>query len=42
MLGAALVIAFLVLVGPLSYFYGVDSRLTAKRDRDSWPARPRR
>jgi hypothetical protein len=42
MLGAGLVIAFLVLVGPLSYFYGVDSRLTAKRDRGSWRARPRR
>jgi hypothetical protein len=42
MLGAALVIAFLILVGPLSYFYGVDSRLTTKRDRGSWPTRPRR
>jgi hypothetical protein len=42
MLGAALVIAFLVLVGPLAYFFGVDSRLTAKSDRDWWPARRRR
>jgi hypothetical protein len=42
MLGAMLVVAFLILVGPLSYFFGVDSRLTAKRDREWWPARPRR
>ena len=42
MFGAALVIAFLIFVGPLSYFFGVDSRLTAKHDRDWWPARPRR
>ena len=42
MLGAALVVAFLILVGPLSYFFGVDSRVTSKRDRDWWPARPRK
>lgn len=42
MVGVVLVGAFLILVEPLSYFFGVDSRLTAKRDRDSWPARPRR
>jgi hypothetical protein len=42
MLGATLVIVFLFLVGPLSYFYGVDSRLKAKRDRGSWRTRPRR
>jgi hypothetical protein len=42
MLGAIVVLAFLVLIGPLSYFAGADSRLVAKRNRDWWPARPRR
>jgi tetrahydromethanopterin S-methyltransferase subunit D len=42
MLGAALVVAFLILVGPLAYFFGVDSRPISKRDRDWWPARPRK
>ncbi|HEY3206196.1 MAG TPA: hypothetical protein VGJ58_04530 [Gaiellaceae bacterium] len=42
MVGVVLVGAFLILVGPLSYYFGVDSRLTGKRDRDWWPARPRR
>jgi hypothetical protein len=42
MLGATLVIGFVILIGPLSYFFGADSRLTAKRSRDWWPARPRR
>jgi hypothetical protein len=42
MLGVALVVAFLIAVGPLSYFFGVDSRLTAKKDRDWWPAGRRR
>ena len=28
---ALIVLAFLVLIGPLSYFYGVDSRLLADR-----------
>lgn len=42
MVGVVLVGAFLILVAPLSYYFGVDSRLKAKRDRDWWPARPRR
>ena len=42
MLGAALVVAFVILVGPLSYFFGADSRLTTKRDRGSWATRMRR
>jgi hypothetical protein len=42
MVGVVSVGAFLIVAGPLSYFLGVDSRLTAKRDRDWWPARPRR
>jgi hypothetical protein len=29
--GAFLVVSFLVLVGPLSYFYGVDSRRLTDR-----------
>jgi hypothetical protein len=41
MVGVLLVGAFLILVGPLSYFLGVDSRLTAKRHRDWRPARRR-
>jgi hypothetical protein len=34
-----LVLAFLVLIGPLSYFYGVDSRLPGDR---GWFGAPRR
>ena len=34
-----LVLAFLVLIGPLSYFYGVDSRITGER---GWACAPRR
>jgi hypothetical protein len=30
-MGAVLVLAFLVLIGPLSYFFGVDSRRTTDR-----------
>ena len=30
-MGAFLILAFLVLVGPLSYFFGVDSRRTSDR-----------
>lgn len=28
---AIIVLAFIVLIGPLSYFYGVDSRLLSDR-----------
>ena len=34
-----LVLAFIVLIGPLSYFYGVDSRLPGER---GWAGAPRR
>ena len=30
-MGAVLILAFLVLVGPLSYFFGADSRLSSDR-----------
>ena len=30
-MGAVLILAFLVLIGPLSYFFGVDSRLSTDR-----------
>lgn len=30
-MGAVLILAFLVLIGPLSYFFGVDSRRTTDR-----------
>lgn len=30
-MAAIIVLAFLVLVGPLAYFYGVDSRLLGDR-----------
>jgi len=30
-MGAVLVLAFIVLIGPLSYFFGVDSRLSTDR-----------
>jgi hypothetical protein len=42
MLGAALVIGFLILVGPLSLLYGADSRVTRDHDRGWWPATPRK
>jgi len=34
-----IVLAFLVLIGPLAYFYGVDSRRIGDR---GWMAGPRR
>ena len=30
-MGAVVMLAFLVLIGPLSYYFGVDSRLSADR-----------
>ena len=30
-MGAVLILAFLVLIGPLSYFFGVDSRRSTDR-----------
>lgn len=30
-MGAVLILAFVVLIGPLSYFFGVDSRRTTDR-----------
>ena len=41
MTGAILVLAFVVLIGPLSYFYGADSRPTDKRNRNWRPAHRR-
>jgi hypothetical protein len=41
-LGAFVIGSFLLLVGPLSYFFGADSRLTSKASREWWPAQPRR
>lgn len=42
MLGVVLAIGFVILIGPLAVFYGVDSRITRDRDRGWWPATPRR
>lgn len=39
MIGALLVLVFLVLVGPLAYFYGADSRLS--RQTANWSRRRR-
>jgi hypothetical protein len=41
-MGALLIGMFVLVVGPLSYFYGADSRLTSKSSREWWPGRPRR
>jgi len=38
-MGSLLVISFIVLVGPLSYFFGVDSR---RPDDRGWLTTPRR
>lgn len=35
-MGVALVIVFLVAIGPLALLYGVDSRVLDDRDRRSW------
>jgi hypothetical protein len=37
-MGVVLMLAFLVLIGPLSYFFGVDSRRVSDR---GWVAGPR-
>jgi hypothetical protein len=37
-MGVVLMLAFLVLIGPLSYFFGVDSRRASDR---GWVAAPR-
>jgi hypothetical protein len=36
MLGIALVLVFVALIGPLSIFYGADSRVLDVRDRRRW------
>ena len=42
-MGFALVLAFVLLVGPLAVVYGVDSRRWDDRDRRGWwPGSPRR
>jgi hypothetical protein len=41
--GAILVLAFLLLIGPLAVLYGVDSRPVEDRERRGWwPGAPRR
>jgi hypothetical protein len=39
MIGALLVLGFLVLVGPLAYYYGADSRIP--RQTANWSRRHR-
>jgi hypothetical protein len=40
--GWILVASFIVLIGPLSLLFGVDSRIWDDKDRRGWwPARPR-
>jgi hypothetical protein len=41
-LGALVVGSFVLAIGPLSYFFGVDSRPTAKSARDWFAGRFRR
>lgn len=41
-MGGVIVASFVVLIGPLSYFFGADSRLTSKADRGWFAARTRR
>ena len=38
-MGSLLIVTFLVLIGPLSYFFGVDSRRSSDR---GWVGTPRR
>ena len=40
-MGLLLVILMIVVVGPLAVLYGADSRPTAGRSREWWPAAPR-
>jgi len=41
-LGGILVISFIVLVGPLAVWFGVDSRVLDEKDRRGWwPGRSR-
>jgi hypothetical protein len=42
MMGAIFVISFIVLVGPLAFVFGADSRVWDERDRRGWwPGKPR-
>ena len=42
-MGSLLIMAVVLLVGPLSLLYGADSRRFDERDRRSWwPGSPRR
>ncbi len=36
-MGSLLVVSFIILVGPLSYFFGVDSRRLDDRGWFAWP-----
>ena len=40
-MGGILVLTFLVVIGPLSLLYGVDSRVYEERQRAWWPGTPR-
>lgn len=40
-MGAYLILAFILLVGPLAVLYGKDSRLIGD-DRGWWPGKPKR
>ena len=40
-MGAIMILSFILLVGPLSLLYGVDSRPYEERQRAWWPATPR-
>jgi hypothetical protein len=41
-MGGILVLMFILVIGPLSLLYGVDSRVYEERPRGWWPAAPRR
>lgn len=41
MTGFALILAFIVLIGPLAVVYGKDSRPTERDARRWWPGSPR-
>jgi hypothetical protein len=40
-MGSILVLACILVVGPLALVYGVDSRVYEERPRSSWPGTPR-
>jgi hypothetical protein len=42
LVGGILILVFILVIGPLSLLYGVDSRVYEERPRGWWPAAPRR